>query len=349
MSRRRPSAARSRHARTALALTTVLAAAALGAGCGEREEPRAGGEPEPFTVALDFYVNPDHAGLFTALERGYFEQAGLAVDPQVPSDASAPIRHVAAGRVDLAISYEPEVVLARDQDLPVRAVAAVVPRPLTSLISLPEAGIADAGDLHGKTIATAGIPYQADFLEAILAEQGLTPGDVDQVDVGLGLLPAVLSGRADAMLGGFRNIEGVDLAERGRDPRVVPVDELGIPTYDELVLVANSDRVAEDPELLRLFIAALERGTRAAVDDPAAATEAVLAAGDGLDPTLTRAEIEATLPLLLPERPSQPYGYMDGREWEAFAGFFADRGLIGTRPDADELLTNELLPGEVPE
>jgi putative hydroxymethylpyrimidine transport system substrate-binding protein len=348
MSRRRPSA-RSPAARVALALTAALAAAALGAGCGEREEPGAGPEPQAFTVALDFYVNPDHAGLFTALERGYFEQAGLAVDPKVPSDPSAPIRQVAAGRVDLAISYEPEVVLARDQDLPVRAVAAVVPRPLTSLISLPEAGIADAGDLAGKTIATAGIPYQADFLEAILAEQGLAPGDVEQVDVGLGLLPAVLSGRADAMLGGFRNIEGVDLAERGRDPRVVPVDELGIPTYDELVLVANSDRVAEDPELLRLFIAALERGTRAAVDDPAGATAAVLAAGEGLDPALTRAEIEATLPLLLPERSSQPYGYMDRREWEAFAGFFADRGLIGTRPAADELLTNELLPGEVPE
>ncbi|MGH2987031.1 MAG: ABC transporter substrate-binding protein [Solirubrobacterales bacterium] len=349
MSRSRSTAAHTKPVRVTLVLIAGLAAVALGVGCGERDEPRAGAEPQPFDVALDFYVNPDHAGLFTALERGYFEQAGLAVDPQVPSDPSAPIRQVAAGRVDLAISYEPEVLLAHDQHLPVTAVAAVVPRPLTSLISLPEAGIAEAADLRGKTIATAGIPYQAVFLDAILSQEGLSPSDVTRVDVGLGLLPAVLSGRADAMLGGFRNIEGVDLAERGRDPRVVPVDELGIPTYDELVLVANSDRVAEDPELLRLFIAALERGTRAAVDDPEAATQAVLDAGEGLEPELTRAEIEATLPLLLPERPSQPFGYMDEREWEALAGFFADRGLIGTRPDADELLTNELLPGEVPE
>jgi putative hydroxymethylpyrimidine transport system substrate-binding protein len=332
--------------RAAIALAGAVVALMAGAGCGEREEPSPGGEPEPFTVALDFYVNPDHAGLFTALERGYFEQAGLAVDPQVPSDPSAPIRQVAAGRTDLAISYEPEVLLALDQGLPVIAVAALVSRPLTSLISLPEAGIADAGDLAGKTIATAGIPYQADFLDAILAEEGLTLDDVTQVDVGLGLLPAVLSGRADAMLGGFRNIEGVDLAERGRDPRVVPVDELGIPTYDELVLVANADRVAEDPELLRLFIDALERGTRDAVADPDGATQAVLDAGDGLDPGLTRAEVDATLPLLLPEPDARPFGYMNGHEWEEFAGFFADRGLIGTRPSADELLTNELLPGE---
>ena len=109
----------------------------------------------------------------------------------------------------------------------------------------------------------------------------------------------MLSGRADAMLGGFLNIEGVDLAERGEDPRVVPVDRLGIPTYDELVLVADADRVAEDPEAIRLFIAALERGTREAARDPAAATQAILDAGDGLDPKLTRAEVDRTLPLLL--------------------------------------------------
>jgi putative hydroxymethylpyrimidine transport system substrate-binding protein len=330
--------------RPRVALWLALAAAAAGIGCGEREEPRAGASPEPFTVALDFYVNPDHAGLFMALERGYFEQAGLEVDARVPSDPSAPIRQVAAGRADLAISYEPEVVLARDQDLPVVAVAALVDAPLTSLISLPEAGIADVRDLEGKTIATAGIPYQADFLDAILSREGLGIDDVEQVDVGLGLLPAVLSGRADAMLGGFRNIEGVDLAQRGRDPRVVPVDRLGIPTYDELVLVANSSRVTDDPELLRLFIAALERGTEDAARDPEAATAAVLAAGDGLDPKLTRAEVDATLPLLLANRRSRPYGFMSPREWEEFAGFFADRGLIGTRPAAAELLTNELLP-----
>jgi putative hydroxymethylpyrimidine transport system substrate-binding protein len=331
----------------AIAIALAAALATLAAGCGEKQEQR-GGAPVPFTVALDFYINPDHAGLYTALERGYFDEAGLEVEPRVPSDPSAPIRQVAAGRVDLAISYQPEVLLGRDQGLPVIAVGALVDQPLTSLISLPEAQIRGAADLGTKTIATAGIPYQVEFLDAILDQEGLSLDDVTRVDVGLALLPAVLSGRADAMLGGFRNVEGVDLAERGRNPRVVPVDRLGIPTYDELVLVANSDRVAEDPELLRLFIAALEHGTREAVADPAAATEAILAAGDGLDPDLTRAEIRATLPLLA-QRGPRPYGYMDAREWERFAGFFADRGLISTRPDADELRTNALLPGRIPD
>jgi putative hydroxymethylpyrimidine transport system substrate-binding protein len=330
-------------ARIAIAAAVVLALASLLAACGEKEEGGRPGAPADFDLVLDFYVNPDHAGIYESIERGDFREAGLDVHPQVPSDPSAPIRQVAAGRADLAISYEPEVLLARDQGLPVTAVAALVPQPLTSLISLPEAGINDAADLRDKTIATAGIPYQAAFLEAILAQADLTPDDVDQVDVGFNLLPAILSGRADAMLGGFLNVEGVDLRLRGKDPRVVPVDRLGVPTYDELVLVANSDRVEDDPEDIRLFIAALERGTEAAADDPAGATAAILDAGEGLEPRLTRAEVDETLPLLLPEK-GNPFGYMDPDDWERFAGFLADEGLTEQRLSPYEVLTNDLLP-----
>jgi putative hydroxymethylpyrimidine transport system substrate-binding protein len=325
-------------------VAVVVTLAAILAGCGEKEETVKGGETEPFTVALDFYVNPDHAGIFRALGRGDFSEAGLDVDTQVPADPSAPIRQVAAGRADLAISYEPEVLLALDQGLPVKAVAALVDQPLTSLISLPEADIAKPADLEGKTIATAGIPYQTAFLESILDAEGLAPDAVEQVDVGLGLLPAVLSGRADAMLGGFLNVEGVDLELRGLNPRIVPVDELGIPTYDELVLVANSDRVEEDPEAIRLFIAALERGTLDAAENPDAATDAVLEAGEGLEPRLTAAEVEETLPLLVGEGEDERFGFMDRREWKRFIVFMANEGLIARRPGTEEALTNALLP-----
>ena len=334
--------------RIAAVLALFLAAVAL-AACGEKQEQGIDEQGEELTLALDFYVNADHAGIYTALENGYFDEAGLDVQPEVPSDPSAPIRQVAAGRADLAISYEPEVLLARGQGLPVKAVGALVAQPLTSVIWTADSGLRRIEDLPGKTVATAGIPYQADFLDAIAEKHGFSSDDVEQIEVGFGLLPAVLSGRSDAMLGGYRNVEGVDLAERGAEPTVLPVDRLGIPTYDELVLVASEDRIAEDPEAIRLFIAALERGTRAAAADPAGATDAILAAGDGLDPKLTAAEIEATLPLLLEQGSKEPYGHMDGAEWERFAGFFADRGLIPTRPSAGELLTNELLPGEIPE
>jgi putative hydroxymethylpyrimidine transport system substrate-binding protein len=329
-----------------LAVALFAALAAIGAGCGEKSEDESAG-PEDFSLALDFYVNPDHAGIYTALENGYFADAGLDVKPTVPADPSAPIKQVAAGRADLAISYEPEVMLARDQGLDVVAVAALVQRPLTSLISLPEAGIKDPADLEGKRVVTAGIPYQTAYLDTILRDDGVDPADVDQTDVGLNLMQPVLSGSADAMFGGFLNVEGVQLQQDGKDPLIAPVDELGIPTYDELVLVANGDRVAEDPESIRLFIAALERGTADAEDDPQAATDALLAASPELDEKLTLAQVRKTLPYFEPPE-GKPYGWMDPGEWTGFAGFMADQGQIEQRLDAADLLTNDLLPGEIP-
>jgi len=341
---------RSRIAAGVLALALLVA---IPVGCGDDEEPSVG-SPERFDLALDFSINPDHAGIYTALEEGYFDEAGLDVRPQVPSDPSAPIKQVAAGQVDLAISYEPEVMLARDQGLDVVAVGALVHGPLTSLISLPEAGIDEPADLAGKTVVTAGIPYQSAYLETILRDAGVDSGSVEEVAVGFNLLQPLLAGRADAMLGGFLNVEGVDLAERGENPRVVPVDRLGIPTYDELVLVADGDRLREDPEPIRAFLAALERGTLAAAGDPDAATEALLAVDDALDPELTRAQVDATLPrLLLPRLPTPvgeeqagpPFGYMDPAQWRRFGAFLAEEEQIDAPPSPEDLLTNDLLPG----
>jgi putative hydroxymethylpyrimidine transport system substrate-binding protein len=334
---------------SAIALAVALLALALGlAACGEKSED-ASTAAQPLGLTLDFYPNADHAGIYMAQKLGYFEEAGLDVSIDTPSDPAAPLKLVAAGQTDLAISYEPELALARDKGLDVVAIGALVNRPLTSLIWLGKSRIKGVGDLKGKTVATAGIPYQDDFLKTILSRVQLSPSDVKAVNVGFGLLPALLGGSAQAMLGGYSNVEGVDLRQRGKDPVITPVDQLGVPTYDELVLVANRKSLAEDPEKFRLFIAALQRGTEAAVKQPNAATKAVLEANHDLDPKLTEAEVEATLPLLAARTPNQPYGYMDPDEWRTFAGWMRDNGLISSLPEPSELLSNAYLSGEIPE
>jgi putative hydroxymethylpyrimidine transport system substrate-binding protein len=327
----------------------VLALTLAFAACGEKSE-EVGGERQDFSLTLDFYPNPDHAGIYMAEKLGYFEEAGLDVGINAPSDPAAPIKLVAAGRTDLAISYEPEVALAREQGLDVVAVGALVDQPLTSMIWLGKSGIKGVGDLKGQTIATAGIPYQDKFLETILARVKLTPDDVKAVNVGFGLLPALLGGSAQAMLGGFRNVEGVDLRERGKAPVVTPVDQLGVPTYDELVFVADREKLEADPDKFRLFLAVPERGTEAAVEQPGEATKAITEANPDLEPKLAAAEVEATLPLLGAKTAGRPYGYMDPEEWEAFAGWMRDNGLIEQLPQPSELLDNGYLPsGEIPE
>jgi len=327
----------------ALAIAAALFALATGlAACGEKSED-VSGEAQPFSLTLDFSPKPDHAGIYMAQKLGYFRQAGLDVSIHTPSDPAAPIKLLAANRTDLAISYEPEVALAADKGLDTVAVGALVDHPLTSMIWLKKSGIGGIGGLRGKTIATAGIPYQDAFLKTILARANLSPADVKAVNVGFGLLPAIAGGSAQAMLGGFRNVEGVDLRLRGSDPVVTPVDELGVPTYDELVLVAQKGRLEEDPDAVRLFIAALARGTAAAVERPNAAVAALLEANPDLDPKLTRAEVKATLPLLSRSAAMVP------AEWARFVAWMRDNDLISSLPSPAELLSNAYLPGRIPE
>jgi putative hydroxymethylpyrimidine transport system substrate-binding protein len=327
---------------TALAVAALALAVGLTA-CGEKSEDVTAGEQTPFSLTLDFYPNPDHAGIYMAEKLGYFADAGLDVSIQTPSDPSAPIKQVAAGETDLAISYEPEVVLAAEQGLDVVAVGALVDKPLTSMIWLKDSGIGGIAGLRGKTIATAGIPYQDAYLKTILARANLSPDDVKTVNVGFGLLPAILGGRADAMLGGFRNVEGVDLRMRGKAPVVTPVDRLGVPTYDELVLVAQRQRLEDDPEAIRFFLAALARGTAAAVKSPGATVDALRAANRELEPKLTRAEVDATLPLLARSQE------MSSSQWEGFIAWMRENELISSAPPPSQVISNDYVPGRIPE
>jgi len=334
----------------AVALSLLILAAGV-AACGSKSDDTTG-EPEKLTLDLDFYPNPDHAGIYMAQEEGFFKEAGLEVAIDSPSDPAAPLKDVAAGRVDLAITYEPEVMLAREQGLDVVAVAALVNRPLTSLIWLKSAGksaINSVPDLKGKTVSYAGISYQEAFMKTILRRAHLGTSDVNLVNVGFGLLPSLISGKAQAMLGGYSNVEGVDLRERGKEPVITPVDQLGVPTYDELVIVARRSTLEEEGERIRLFISALRRGTEAAAKSPKAATAVILAANTDLEPKLAEAQVKATLPLLSARTAGKPYGWMNPEEWEAFAGWMRDEELISGQPKASELLSNAYLVDEIPE
>jgi putative hydroxymethylpyrimidine transport system substrate-binding protein len=141
----------------------------------------------------------------------------------------------------------------------------------------------------------------------------------------------------------------VALRERGEEPVITPVDELGVPTYDELVFVARRSTLEEKGQRIRLFMQALKRGTEAAVASPKAATEALVAANSELEPKLTEAQVEATVPLLENTPAGKPYGWMNPKEWEAFAGWMRDEELISGLPKATELLTNSYLVDEIPE
>ena len=327
--------------RTALLL---LALAALAGGCGEKEDPLEPKGEKRLELLLDYFPNADHAGIYAAKGGGHFRQAGLDVRIRQPADPAAPIKQVAAGRVDLAISYEPEVLRARDKGLRVVSVGAIVQKPLTSIISLPHAKIRRPADLKGKTVGTAGIDYQSAYLRTILLEAGVDPRSVKERNVGFKFVPFLLTKKIDAALGAFWNYEGTQLRLRKRKPRIIRMERVGVPTYNELVLVANEDALERDGPKIRAFIGALSRGTRELRRDPDAATEALLRANRDLDPRLQREVVKVTLPLFFPPR-DKPFGYQDPQQWQRFAAWMRENHLLRKIPDASGSFTNDLLPG----
>jgi putative hydroxymethylpyrimidine transport system substrate-binding protein len=325
-------------------LLLALIAVAVVAGCGEKEDALEPSGSRQVTLMLDYFPNADHAAIYAAKAAGYFKQAGLDVEIRTPSDPAAPIKQVAAGRVDLAISYEPELFRARDEGLNVVSIGALVRKPLTSIISLPEAKIRKPADLRGKTVGTAGIDYQSAYLETILDDAGVPRDSVKERNVGFGLTPALLTGKVDAVLGAFWNYEGVDLQLRGKRPRIIRMEQAGVPTYDELVLVANADALDRDGDKLRAFIGALSRGVRELRANPDDGIDGLLDANPDLDPKLQRASVKVTLPLMAPPE-GKPFGWQDPREWDAFGAWMQEKNLLKEPPDVPASFDNSLLPG----
>jgi putative hydroxymethylpyrimidine transport system substrate-binding protein len=322
----------------------LLLAIATIAACGEKQDTLEPSGSKRVELMLDYFPNADHAGIYAAQAAGDFEQAGLDVKIRQPPDPAAPLKQLAAGRVDLAISYEPEVLRARDEGLNVVSVGAIVQRPLTSIISLPAAKVRRPADLKGKTVGTAGIDYQTAYLRTILEDAGVDPDSAKVRNVGFGLVPALLTGKVDAILGGFWNYEGVQLRLKGKRPRIIRMDEAGVPSYNELVLVANADALERDRSKLRAFIGALSRGRRELRSDPDKAIDGLLEANPDLDPELQRASVKVTLPLF--EAPKgKPYGWQDPKQWDEFGAWMQENKLLKHPPDVRASFDNQLLPG----
>ncbi len=340
--RRRP-----RRVRTVLSAGALLAAVCSLAACGNKQDALSAPSAKNFAVMLDFFPNADHAALYSALAHGDFRAVGLNVKLESPADPSEPLKLLAAGRVQLAISYEPELLLARDKGLKLVSIAALVQRPLTSIIALPGRHITSAAQLAGKRVGTAGIAYQAAELKTILETAHVKASSVREANVGFNLIPAMLSGQVDATLGGYWNYEAIQLRLAHKHPVVIPVNEAGVPNYDELVLVAREDEARTDGQDLRGFLAALTRGEQEVRANPEAATATLLAANPSLERRLQLESIKQTLPAAQPSESGKPFGWQSPGQWAAFGDWMLDHKLLERNPNGElPPFTNEFLPGQ---
>ena len=298
--RRRPSPQRSRRPNPR--------GAAGGAACrarhGTAAEPPAA-EPATLKVALDWFPNPDHVALYYALDNGMFDEQALTVEFETPSDVTAGLKLVATNEFDLSIFYQGDMFFAAQEDLPVIAVGSLVPTPLNVLMSLADSKVQGPDTIKGATIGVAGLPFDDAILNTMRKQQGLAEGDVKSVNVGFDLVPALLTKQADAVIGAYFNIEGVHIeSETGQPPTVTKLEDLGVPHYDELIVVANRDRLTEDAayaDAVSRFLAAMVTATEAAQADEAGSIE-IMKANTEYTPEEIEGMVPDTLPLLdLPE------------------------------------------------
>jgi putative hydroxymethylpyrimidine transport system substrate-binding protein len=321
----------------------VVSVLLIGCGGGGEDQPT---ENRPVGirevhVVTDSYEGPENLGVLMANDQGYFSELGLSVEVTSPIAPNRPVEYVSSGYIDLGVAHLPQVVLEKAKGAPIVAFGSLVPQTTAAMIWLEKSGIRKIADLKGKTVAFPGVAFQKGFLESALAQGGLTLDDVKVEDVGSQLAPALVSGRADAIFGGSGNVEGAELESRGLGPVITPVEELGIPNYDELVLIARPDRVSREPQLIRDFLAAVAEGTGAAVDDPEGAVELLEYSGEA-DRELSRkereAEVEATLPLLSED------GYIDPEQTDQLVDWMHEEGLIQRKLPVSDLITNDYLP-----
>ncbi len=232
---------------------------------------------DKLTVMLDWFVNPDHGPIIVAQEKGYFTAAGLEVELITPSDPNAPPRMVAAGQVDLAVSYQPELHLNHREGLPLVRVGTLVETPLTCLVVRADGPVQTMADLAGRKVGFAVAGVQEMLLDAMLRDNEVDPETVETINIGWSISPALMSGQVDGVIGAFRNFELNQMAIEGHEGRCYFPEAEGVPSYDELIYVANAETL--DAPMLARFLAATERAAADIVNDPQAAWE-IFAASD---------------------------------------------------------------------
>jgi putative hydroxymethylpyrimidine transport system substrate-binding protein len=342
-----------RYGWTALAAASALAI--LASACGNTPSRSNGGQaggsssaraPASLNVELDWVPNPDHVGIYYALNKGYFTKQNLTVNLRVPSGPADPIKLVGLNKVDLAVSYEPEMFYGQQEGLPVVAVAAVVPVPLNGLIVSPKIPVTSPCQISGHKVGVTGIPSDGAFYTTMLQTCHLAASKVPEVSVGFSLAPSVLAGKVDAIIGGYRNVEAIQISqEMSKKATDFPATKLGVPNYDELVLVANRNRLASDrayASAVKRFTAALVAGTGAAMKNPGETTT-IMQTVSQYKPSLLKVSVPYTLQLIA-QNSGMKTGCMSLAAWQSFGNWMKAHKLIRDTPKASALMTDKYLP-----
>ncbi len=299
----------------------ALVAALLAAPANAQDE---------MTVLLEWFVNPDHGPIVVAEELGYFADEGLEVEIVAPSNPADPPKMVAAGQAEIAISYQPELHLQVDQGLPLVRVGTLVATPLNCLLTTAEGPVQTIADLKGRKVGYSVGGVEEVVMEVILRQHGLSRDDIEMINVNFALSPALMSGQVDAVIGAYRNFELNQMEIEGVEGRCFPIEAEGVPPYDELIYIANPERM--DLDRINRFLAATERAVQYIVNNPEESWEVFKGYMPELDDRLNRMAWVDTLPRFA-LRPAA----LDAGRYVRFERFLGEAGLVEGEAPVSEL------------
>ena len=288
---------------------------------------------DQMTLVLDWFVNPAHGPIIVAQEQGYFADEGLEVEVIAPADPSAPPKMAAAGKADLAISYQPQLHLQVAEGLPLKRVGTLVASPLNCLLVLEDGPIDTVADLKGGKVGFSVAGVEEALLSALLTDAGLTMGDIELINVNWSLSPSLMSGQVDAVIGAYRNFELNQMELEGVEGRCMYLEEMGVPAYDELIYVANPD-IADMDQVTR-FLRATEKATQYIVNHPQESWEIFSGTSTDLQDELNEMAWADTIPRFA-LRPAA----LDHGRYKAFSAFLAKAGLIDAPQAVENLATD---------
>jgi ABC-type nitrate/sulfonate/bicarbonate transport system substrate-binding protein len=323
--------------RIAVLLSVMLLAASLALGCAPAPEE----ELVPVVLSLDWVPNTNHSGFYVALDQGWYEEEGIALEIQVPADPSAAIRQVAVGHTPFGVSFQEEVTIARSNDIPVVSIAAIIQNNTSAFASLATAGLESPADFEGLTYASYGLPIERPILGSLMACYDADIDQVEFIDVGFDAFPALLGGRVD-LAWIFEGWDGVQAELMGVVLAIHPLEPDCVPNYYTPVIIAGETTIQEQPELVERFLRATVRGYEHAIANPEEAAEALLRHSPESDPDLVRASQQWLSPRYQEGAPQ--WGVQDPAVWAEFTAWMIEHNLIDTPIDAEQAFTNEFLP-----
>ena len=287
-------------------------------------------DKQKVSLLLDWFVNPDHAAIIIAQQKGFFEKNNLEVEILEPADPTMPPKLVAAKKADLAVDYQPQLQMQVSEGLPLVRIATLVNSPLNSLVVLKDSGINKIEDLKGKKIGYSVSGFEIALLDSMLKSANLSAKDVELINVNFSLSPSLMSKQVDAVIGAFRNFELNQLKLEKQEGIAFLPEEYGVPKYDELIVVANKDNASS--EKYKNFVKSLQEATNYLKENPKKSWEAFISyKPKELDNELNRLAWNDTLPYL-----AQNPAIFDKKVYEEMADFMKQNKLIKTLPNVDE-------------